>query len=160
MLCRTRCIPRSLKTFSNSNPSLETSLVLIPTLFSSDQRSEKKSKSNWHQEKLSISRLLQSLTSPKMANKKFSSIIMVPFAQEQFTNEHFNVVWKLYLFDKIVNCVKVMIKNKKASASLNLHPKAGAKLGSVGAPMPGEVLNIPVQVGDKVTKGQIIATLR
>ena len=53
-----------------------------------------------------------------------------------------------------------MIKNKKASASLNLHPKAGAKLGSVGAPMPGEVLSIPVQVGDKVKKGQIIATLR
>ena len=53
-----------------------------------------------------------------------------------------------------------MIKNKKASASLNLHPKADAKLGSIGAPMPGEVLNIAVQVGDKVTKGQIIATLR
>ena len=53
-----------------------------------------------------------------------------------------------------------MIKNKKASASLNLHPKADAKLGSIGAPMPGEVLNIAVQVGDKVAKGQIIATLR
>lgn len=53
----------------------------------------------------------------------------------------------------------VMIKNKKASESLNLHPKADAKLGSVGAPMPGEVINIAVQVGDKVTKGQTIATL-
>ena len=50
-----------------------------------------------------------------------------------------------------------MIKNKKASASLNLHPKADAKLGSIGAPMPGEVLNIAVQVGDKVAKGPIIA---
>ena len=66
----------------------------------------------------------------------------------------------LFLINSFVNFLKVMIKNKKASASLNLHPKAGAKLGSVGAPMPGEVLSIPVQVGDKVTKGQIIATLR
>ena len=54
----------------------------------------------------------------------------------------------------------VHIKNKKASESLNLHPKADGQLGSIGAPMPGEVINITVNVGDKVKEGQTIATLR
>ena len=75
------------------------------------------------------------------------------------TRQHNILVFFLWV-SELVNGVQVMIKNKKASASLNLHPKADAKLGSIGAPMPGEVLNIAVQVGDKVAKGQIIATLR
>ena len=95
-----------------------------------------------------------------MANKKFSSIIMDPFAQETIYNNFQSIWWHNFFVTEFVNWWQVMIKNKKASASLNLHPKADAKLGSVGAPMPGEVLNIAVQVGDKVAKGQIIATLR
>ena len=41
-----------------------------------------------------------------------------------------------------------------------MHPKAvrGVK-GSVGAPMPGEVLAVKVKVGDKVEKGQPLAIL-
>jgi len=41
-----------------------------------------------------------------------------------------------------------------------VHPKAvrGVK-GSVGAPMPGEVLAVKVKVGDKVEKGQPLAIL-
>ena len=54
----------------------------------------------------------------------------------------------------------VFIKNTKAAQSMNLHPKSDGTPGSIGAPMPGEVLNLSVKMGDQVKKGQTIATLR
>ena len=43
---------------------------------------------------------------------------------------------------------------------IRFHPKAlkGVK-GSVGAPMPGEILEVKVKVGDKVEKGQQLVVL-
>jgi len=54
----------------------------------------------------------------------------------------------------------VMVKDNEAMKEIHVHPKAlkGVK-GSVGCPMPGEVLEIKVAVGDKVEKGQKLAIL-
>lgn len=54
----------------------------------------------------------------------------------------------------------VMIKDTEASKVLHTHPKAlkGVR-GSVGAPMPGEVVDIKVKEGDIVEKGQPILVL-
>lgn len=54
----------------------------------------------------------------------------------------------------------VMIKDTEASKELSTHPKAlkGVR-GSVGAPMPGEVVDIKVKEGDNVEKGQPILVL-
>ena len=41
-----------------------------------------------------------------------------------------------------------------------MHPKAVKSVkGSVGAPMPGEVLAVKVKVGDKIEKGDPLAIL-
>lgn len=54
----------------------------------------------------------------------------------------------------------VKIKDEEASKELHFHPKAlkGVR-GSVGAPMPGEVVDIKVKEGDKVEKGQPVLVL-
>ncbi|XP_071794200.1 pyruvate carboxylase, mitochondrial-like [Asterias amurensis] len=54
----------------------------------------------------------------------------------------------------------LLIKDTIATKEINIHPKAqqGVK-GSIGAPMPGEVIDIRVQVGDQVEKDAPIVVL-
>lgn len=54
----------------------------------------------------------------------------------------------------------VFIRDKTAAKELHIHPKAekGVK-GSVGAPMPGTVIDLRVKAGDKVEKGQPLVVL-
>ncbi|XP_073981256.1 pyruvate carboxylase isoform X2 [Rhodnius prolixus] len=54
----------------------------------------------------------------------------------------------------------VFIRDKEASKELHIHPKAqkGAK-GQVGAPMPGTIMEIRVNVGDAVEKGAPLVVL-
>ena len=53
-----------------------------------------------------------------------------------------------------------MIKDKEASKSIVLHPKAvSGSVGSIGAPMPGEVVKLVAKVGDKVQKGDTLVVL-
>ncbi|XP_078484659.1 pyruvate carboxylase, mitochondrial isoform X1 [Ciona intestinalis] len=49
----------------------------------------------------------------------------------------------------------VAVKDNEAMKEMHFHPKArvGVK-GSIGCPMPGDILEVKVQVGDEVTKGQ------
>ncbi|CAG5102626.1 Oidioi.mRNA.OKI2018_I69.chr1.g390.t1.cds [Oikopleura dioica] len=54
----------------------------------------------------------------------------------------------------------LMVKDKEAAKTIVLHPKATAGvIGSVGAPMPGEVIKLLVKTGQKVKQGDSIAVL-
>ncbi|KAI3383577.1 hypothetical protein SNEBB_007816 [Seison nebaliae] len=54
----------------------------------------------------------------------------------------------------------IMIKDKKASSNLKIHPKANENdIGSIGAPMPGSVMSVAVKVGDKVKKGDSLLVM-
>ncbi|XP_033734872.1 pyruvate carboxylase, mitochondrial-like isoform X2 [Pecten maximus] len=54
----------------------------------------------------------------------------------------------------------VIITDNEATKELSVHPKAkkGVK-GSIGAPMPGTVLEVKVKEGDKISKGDPIVVL-
>ncbi|XP_071505302.1 pyruvate carboxylase, mitochondrial-like [Diadema antillarum] len=54
----------------------------------------------------------------------------------------------------------VLVKDKAAMKEMHVHPKAQRSVkGSVGAPMPGEVIDVRVQEGDKVEKGVPLVVL-
>ena len=54
----------------------------------------------------------------------------------------------------------IMIQDKSASKNVKSHPKAvKSSKGSIGAPMPGTVIEVKVKVGDKVEKGANLLVL-
>ncbi|KAL5287229.1 PC family protein [Megaselia abdita] len=54
----------------------------------------------------------------------------------------------------------VLIRDKEASKQLKIHPKADkGNENHVGAPMPGEVVDVKVKGGDTVEKGQALVVL-
>lgn len=54
----------------------------------------------------------------------------------------------------------VFIKDKEASKEIHVHPKANkADSKQIGAPMPGQVIDVRVKVGDKVEKGTPLVIL-
>ncbi len=54
----------------------------------------------------------------------------------------------------------LFVKDRSAENVITSHPKADKdKLGSVGAPMPGNVLEIKVKVGDVIKQGDPLIVL-
>ncbi|KAM9826987.1 pyruvate carboxylase, mitochondrial-like [Neosynchiropus ocellatus] len=54
----------------------------------------------------------------------------------------------------------VLVKDTVAMKEMKFHPKAQKSIkGQVGAPMPGKVLEVKVEVGSKVVKGQPLCVL-
>ena len=44
--------------------------------------------------------------------------------------------------------------------AISFHPKAAkGQKGSIGAPMPGEIIDVKVKEGDKVVKGQLLVVI-
>ncbi|VDP84869.1 unnamed protein product [Echinostoma caproni] len=63
-------------------------------------------------------------------------------------------------FDMNGQLRSILITDKKAAEALQSHPKAvkGVK-GSIGAPMPGDLISINVREGDHVERGEKLAVL-
>lgn len=54
----------------------------------------------------------------------------------------------------------ILIRDKEASKSMHIHPKADkSNKDQIGAPMPGEVIEVRVKVGDSVNSGQALVIL-
>lgn len=54
----------------------------------------------------------------------------------------------------------VLIRDKEGVKELHIHPKANkGNKAEIGAPMPGQVIDVRVKVGDKVEKGQPLVVL-
>ena len=54
----------------------------------------------------------------------------------------------------------IFVKDEEASKDIVVRPKALAGVkGSIGAPMPGEILEVKVKEGDKVTQKQSLFVL-
>lgn len=54
----------------------------------------------------------------------------------------------------------VLIRDKEGVKEMHIHPKANkGNKSELGAPMPGQVIDVRVKVGDKVEKGQPLVVL-
>src|SRR5262249_54730052 len=54
----------------------------------------------------------------------------------------------------------VSVQDRSLESTLVQHPKANASdPGQIGAPMPGSVVTVAVQVGDTVSKGQKLLSM-
>uniref|UniRef100_A0A0B7AJA0 Pyruvate carboxylase n=1 Tax=Arion vulgaris TaxID=1028688 RepID=A0A0B7AJA0_9EUPU len=102
------------------------------------------------------------LIGPKMASalevtlEKGKSLSIVTLAVGDLSNSGTREVF----FEMNGQLRAVRIKDTEAQKVLHVHPKALSGVrGSVGAPMPGTVIDIKVKEGDEVTKGHPLLVL-